>query len=68
MRFPLGYFDTAQLIVKKGANVNAVSKENKTALIYALESGNISNLFNWRSIIQTSCKIMKPTILIWRRL
>lgn len=46
----LGYYDTADLIVKKGANVNAVSY-NKTALVFALESGKISNLFICRNII-----------------
>lgn len=41
----------AETLIKKGADVHAVNSYKKNALLYALNSGNNSNLFMWKNII-----------------
>lgn len=39
----IGFEKIVQMLIEKGANVNAVNKENDSALISASSKGNISN-------------------------
>lgn len=38
----LGYNEIVNLLIQKGANINAVSRDRHTALIFAGERGNTS--------------------------
>lgn len=42
----IGLEKIVQMLVEKGANVNALNKDKKSPLFFAASKGNISNIFS----------------------
>lgn len=44
------------MLIEKGADLNVVNEDNDSALIIAADNGKISNIFNYRKIIEFAVK------------
>lgn len=55
----IGAEDILRILIKNGADVNALSTVNASALSYAVSTGNIPNLFNYSIIFDVAVKTLK---------